>query len=354
MELFETNGSMVQQEVWSWPVTSNSGTLKTIQLIHGDLCKRQEGCDVVVCSAFKNDYAPTFSSLIGALQWQRNISVDDLARTPELDLKAMGCWLSGETGTDFRRIACVELLSHRESLGFDEECRIDLIIRKTFSTLRYLLEQANICLIPMKTVAMPVLGTGDQQIQLPYVLGTLIAQCQAILQTNDGVEKIVFYERDAQRAKLIAEALNTALMPNNTHPLVFLSYSSKQTDVASEIHSLLEREHISCWMAPGSIPPGENYLDIIPAALSQVQVVLLLLTPDAEQSRWVQKEISAAVGADKIVIPYQLYAYDVSNRFRFLLDGEQFLCEQAQTPEQKYVSLLARLHELVDIGHHQC
>lgn len=98
--------------MWTWDVSSHSGKKKTLSLIYGDMCEVPAEYDVVVCSAFKNDYIPTPTSLIGALKYRKGISVEDLSLNPELDFRPQGCWLSKETGTCFRRIACVELLDY--------------------------------------------------------------------------------------------------------------------------------------------------------------------------------------------------------------------------------------------------
>ena len=80
-------------------------------------------------------------------------------------------------------------------------------------------------------------------------------------------------------------------------------------------------------MAPDSIAPSADYLDIIPNALTNTKIVLLLLTPEAETSNWVAKEVATAIGANKTVIPCQFKPYDISAKFRFLLDGCQiFAC----------------------------
>ena len=72
-----------------------------------------------------------------------------------------------------------------------------------------------------------------------------------------------------------------------------------------------------------SIPTGSNYQEEIPLALNQVAALLLLLTPDAETSRWVQKEVGTAIGANKKIYPFQLIPFELNKNFQFLLDGEQ-------------------------------
>ena len=76
-------------------------------------------------------------------------------------------------------------------------------------------------------------------------------------------------------------------------------------------------------MAPYSIPAGSSYQAEIPAALSNTQNVLLVLSEEAETSRWVQKEVGCAIGARHKLIPIRSYMYESSPQFSFLLDGEQ-------------------------------
>lgn len=73
--------------MWTWDVSSHSGKKKTLSLIYGDMCEVPAEYDVVVCSAFKNDYIPTPTSLIGALKYRKGISVEDLSLNPELDFR---------------------------------------------------------------------------------------------------------------------------------------------------------------------------------------------------------------------------------------------------------------------------
>ena len=88
-------------------------------------------------------------------------------------------------------------------------------------------------------------------------------------------------------------------------------------------------------------------------ALQEVDVVLLILTPDAEKSRWVQKEIGSAIGANKKLLPYQIKEFDLNNEFRFLLDGEQIMHHEepaaasAQSMAGKYARLVAQLRILL-------
>ena len=95
---------------------------KTIRVICGELRDIDMQVDLLVCSAFKNDYIPTRTSLIGALYWNYGISVGALAAMPALNLKDLGVWVSGPVEcAKFGRIACVEILQH-----FGQSVKVDL------------------------------------------------------------------------------------------------------------------------------------------------------------------------------------------------------------------------------------
>ena len=299
------------------------GMEKTIRIIHGDLCDVTDLVDVVVCSAFKGEYFPTPGTLIGALLRQRNISVEALALSPEMDLRRLGGWLSRETHANFRRIACVELLSWEHFLN--PELRDATLLKKAFSTMRFLLEQAALCGIRVETVALPMLGTGNQGLEPGMVAVPLLSQCMLALESIPELREITFYERDEAKAAMVASTLKelTAVTPAPDAPHIFVSYSSKNTDVALRMRDALHHRGLQCWMAPDSIPSGSSYQEAIPLALSRTSAVALLLTPEAVASRWVSKEIGVAIGKGQHILPYQPMPFDLNDTFSFLLDGEQ-------------------------------
>lgn len=84
---------------------------------------------------------------------------------------------------------------------------------------------------------------------------------------------------------------------------VFISYSSKESALASELRELLTKAGYSVWMAPESIPAGSDYLREIPRAIGDSRALALLLTRNAEDSAWVEAEVSWAISDSVRVIP---------------------------------------------------
>ncbi|MBR2489503.1 MAG: TIR domain-containing protein, partial [Clostridia bacterium] len=104
---------------------------------------------------------------------------------------------------------------------------------------------------------------------------------------------------------------------------VFISYSSRESDDANLIKSILNKNGIEVWMAPDSIPAGSNYTREIPKAIKLCKVFLLLLSKNAQDSIWVSAEVENAFKNGKIIIPFVLEECPLNDDFDFLLSRSQ-------------------------------
>ena len=103
-----------------------------IQLFRGDLSAipGEHEVDLLIVSAFPDDYTPTPGSVIGSL-YEKGLSVAELAANKRTDLrKQLNCWLSqplNETEQNlmhFRQLICFELAprASRMEEGTAEGC----------------------------------------------------------------------------------------------------------------------------------------------------------------------------------------------------------------------------------------
>ncbi|HET8863145.1 MAG TPA: sugar-binding domain-containing protein [Solirubrobacterales bacterium] len=74
---------------------------------------------------------------------------------------------------------------------------------------------------------------------------------------------------------------------------VFLSFSTKQLDVARRIRDSLEDRGVRCFLANDDIAHGKDIVTSIEDALPTSPVLMPLLTPDYKSSTWTQLERSA-------------------------------------------------------------
>lgn len=74
--------------------------IKEFELIHGDITALPFKVDLLCISAFRNDYAPTHSSVVGHLH-RKGINVERLSHQLYLDFKAsLGVWVSSSVPND--------------------------------------------------------------------------------------------------------------------------------------------------------------------------------------------------------------------------------------------------------------
>lgn len=114
---------------------------------------------------------------------------------------------------------------------------------------------------------------------------------------------------------------------------VFISYSSVDAPQAETVRNVLEKNGLSCWMAPRDIPGGSNYTKEIPIAIRNCQVFVLILSKNAQGSHWVLKELDAAVNAGKVILPFMLEDCTLNDEFNFLLTGAQRYAAYQKTAE---------------------
>lgn len=87
---------------------------------------------------------------------------------------------------------------------------------------------------------------------------------------------------------------------------VFISYSSKNQDVAYAILQELEDNDVKCWIAPRNLIYGADYGDLIADAIKKCNVFLLIFSEYSSNSRWCKGELNVAFTEDKTIIPYRI------------------------------------------------
>ena len=124
---------------------------------------------------------------------------------------------------------------------------------------------------------------------------------------------------------------------------VFISYSSKEEDKAAALETYLSKNGITCWRAPGSIPSGSNYAEIIVRAIKSCDVFVVVLSEFSQQSKYVIKELDAAIKYDIPVIPFHVDQSNVlTDAFDFLIGNVQRIEAYGRVSEA-YKTLLKQL-----------
>ncbi|MEL7024160.1 MAG: TIR domain-containing protein [Pseudomonadota bacterium] len=263
-----------------------------IELYWGDLSDLpdQHAVDVLVVSAFRNDYIPTPGSLIGALQ-RNGISVYNLSFAKSYDLRdEFSCWLSQPVGVRaFKRILCIE----SGWRGAPPEVADDLFRA---------LAPTSLTNIPTQSVAMPLIGAGDQGYDDAQMLEAIVMAAVGWFRRGISIEvlKIVAYDSEsAKKAKSRFLKLKGAGIPDAREQNewdVFLSYSSSDSTAADRIQTELVRQssEIRVFRDRQSLQKGASWLMQVAYALDSCHTVLALYTPEYWSSMVCKDELSAA------------------------------------------------------------
>lgn len=104
---------------------------------------------------------------------------------------------------------------------------------------------------------------------------------------------------------------------------LFISYSSKELDIAEEIKAILEKNGIHCWMAPSSIPIGADYAFEIPKGILNSKAFLIIVSDESQRSKWVPKELGHAITNGKYIFPLLINNTNISKSFGFFFENVQ-------------------------------
>jgi hypothetical protein len=310
----------------------DGSTSKTIELYRGDLTflKPDEGVDVLVVSAFPSDYSEVPGTLIGALA-DRGVSVWRLAARKAIDLREThSCWLSRELepsarghGIEFKRLLCFE----PEFRGRAPEVVGDIFR----SLVPVLTDNKN----PPRTVAMPLVATGNQRESVAEMLPALLDAAAHWMSLPDFPLqrlKIVAYEADqAADAKRLFASLkgkyagrSLLVKPDDRYD-VFISYSREngpEVDVATE--ELRKREpSLRIFRDQMSIKPGAAWQQDIYEAIEHCRVFVPFFSPAYLRSKVCVEEYHLArfcnrESGELALFPIYLYSTDLPAYIRML------------------------------------
>jgi hypothetical protein len=308
-----------------------------LELLVGDLTEMptEHAVDALVVSAFPGDYAPTPTSLIGALA-TKGLSVARLARDKEWDLRGnFNCWVSRELspqpGLPYQRLMCFEPTTELPPVD-----RVGDIFRA--------LEPFSHAPPFIQSVAIPLVTTGDRGGDADFIAAALVNAAWHRLQEghpirtvkivvrNEAVgERVARYFEDSHTAfgvdatfrsgipptgvtrseRLLrnAAASEMAVLHSNISALsisskrshsaegydAFVSYSRRDQDAARIVAEALRATGARIFIDELEIDLGVAWQQTIFDALEKCRCVVALYSPDFLKSKVCQDEFAAAM-----------------------------------------------------------
>ncbi len=120
---------------------------------------------------------------------------------------------------------------------------------------------------------------------------------------------------------------------------VFISYSTKNSDLANKICYLLEQNKLKCWIAPRNIPSGTNYIEEITDGIKSTKIVVLVYSSYSQASKYVNNEVNMAFSNNKPILSFNIDNSLPSEEMEYNLKVSQWL-EAYPNPEDEFETLV--------------
>lgn len=298
-----------------------------VELYQGDLTavSDRDAFDLLVVSAFPDNYAPTYGSLIGALH-EKGLSVARLARAKDLDLrKPFSCWLSPELvprdGLPFRRILCFEPRVRGEPPE---------IVGDIFRALAPILADR----AELRTIALPMVAAGNQGYTVAEILSPLLDAALHWLEQGLPLDRIKIVAYSTDHADDAAEifAQHKATYQHSGTPRaasradydVFISYSRANARESRVMEQAL-RTHmpdIRIFVDRNELDVGCAWQPAIFESLDRCCKVVALLSPDYLASKVCTEEFNIAWIRGRetdqdIIFPVYLYTAELPTYMKY-------------------------------------
>ena len=119
--------------------------------------------------------------------------------------------------------------------------------------------------------------------------------------------------------------MNEAENKNDNEYDIFISYSSKNKNLADAVVSRFENSGIKCWYAPRDIMPGQEWVSAIREGLNSAYIFVLIYTEDSNLSRQVMNEVALAFNAGKTLVPFRLTEEMMNDELEYYLTRVHWL-----------------------------
>lgn len=107
--------------------------------------------------------------------------------------------------------------------------------------------------------------------------------------------------------------------------VVFISHSSKEGHIASELCEYLEKNGKKCFIAPRDIQYGSEYAEEIVNGIDNSEAMVLLLSNNSNNSPHVLREVERAVSKSIPIIIYKLEEVELSKSMEYFLMTHQWM-----------------------------
>ena len=274
--------------------------VRRIGLYHGDLTKipPEHAVDILIVSAFPDDYTPTDSSLIGALD-KAGLSISTLSMNKAFDLRLTnGFWLSKPINARNGRLNIGRILCFEPTIIGKPPKIVGELFRGLFPFLKDNHDAI---------IAMPLVAVGDQGWAANEIIPPLLEAAVKWLGRGLPVRELKIVVRSPEMIDLLKKEFDRfagnlsgfaggspADFPDGEKDYdVFISYCSKDQAVAEQFGRTLhmQRPITKIFDFRNSIDTGVSYQQEIDTAIESCRRIVAILSPEYFESPECTEEI---------------------------------------------------------------
>lgn len=106
---------------------------------------------------------------------------------------------------------------------------------------------------------------------------------------------------------------------------LFVSYCTKNKELAQLFCNVVEGAGVTCWMAPRDIPSGESWATSIAKGIEESSLFTLLVSEASMSSAEVEKEVDLANGRRMTILPIRIENAELKGAFKYHLSNKQWV-----------------------------
>ena len=343
------------KELYQLTLSTDAGD-KHIAVYEGDALTFPETIDVFTTSAYEEEYFPSPGSLFHALA-KKGISVRELASHPAFDLRTpCHVWLSESIDSPLypiSRVGCIEMVYDTDTGAYTLD--MEGLLHSVHAYFQ-MLDIVSGYDVPIKLITLPLLGGGYQHISPTLTLIPVWNECVSFLKRNDASSRICILERNPEKAQMIAQSLatyyeahqSTFAAPSSAEnkKLVFISYSSKDKNIADHLCHKLEQNGFPVWYAPRDCKGP--YARAIAEAIEKCSHFVIILSQNSLASEHVLNEIDLAfqkLPNGVVFKPLKIDGALFTPSFKYYLSRQHWMDAQNPPLEERLDEFVMQLTE---------
>ncbi len=121
---------------------------------------------------------------------------------------------------------------------------------------------------------------------------------------------------------------------------VFISYATRDKDVADAICAGLEENRVRCWIAPRDIMPGTPYAEALVEAIAATRVVVVVVSSESNVSPHVLRELERTVARGIAIVPFRVEDTPLSKQMEYYI-GQQHWLDAITPPLEQHIHRLS-------------